>query len=101
LKFLLQDRHQHVDANRDPNLSFDCVDRVSVERVLTTADGRVQPHGVVMINEALKSSAILLGKRAAWPETIGFEALVPSLDFTVGMGRELHLMRRMQNSIFE
>jgi hypothetical protein len=31
LQFFLQDRHQHVDAHRDPNLSFDCVDRVSVE----------------------------------------------------------------------
>ena len=28
---VLHDRHQHVDAHRDPNLSFDCVDRVSVE----------------------------------------------------------------------
>ncbi len=43
------------------------------------ADGRVEPHGVVMVNEALdKSSAILLGKRAAWPETIDFEAQVPA-----------------------
>jgi hypothetical protein len=25
------DRHQHVDAHRDPNLSLDCVRRVSVE----------------------------------------------------------------------
>jgi hypothetical protein len=33
------------------------------------ADGRVQPHGVVMVNEALdESSGILLGKRAAGPE---------------------------------
>ena len=65
------------------------------------ADGRVQPHSVVVVNEALdKSSAILLGKRTAWPETIDFEALVPSLDFTVGMGRELHPMQSVQNSIF-
>jgi hypothetical protein len=50
------------------------------------ANGRVQPHGVVMVNEALdKSSGILLGERAARPETIGFEALVPSLDFTVAL----------------
>ena len=49
-------------------------------------DGRVQPHGVVMVNEAIdKSSAILLGKRTAWPETIDFEALVPSLDFSVAL----------------
>src|ERR1700694_4198224 len=49
-------------------------------------DGRVQPHGVVMVNEALdKSSAILLGKRTAWPETIDFEGLVPSLDFPVAL----------------
>ena len=48
------------------------------------ADGRMQPHGVIMVNEVLdKSSAILLGKRTAWPETVDFEALVPSLDFTV------------------
>ena len=48
------------------------------------ADGRVQPHGVVMGNETLdKSSAILLGERTAWPEKIDFEALVPSLDFPV------------------
>ena len=41
------------------------------------ANGRVQPHSVVMVNEALdKSSGILLGERAAWPETIDFEALV-------------------------
>jgi hypothetical protein len=32
-----------------------------------------------MVNEALdKASAIPLGKRAAWPETINFEALVPA-----------------------
>jgi len=50
------------------------------------ADGRVQPHSVVVVNEALdKASAILLGKRAAWPETVDFEALVPSLDFTVAL----------------
>ena len=43
------------------------------------ADGRVQPHSVVVVNEVLdKSSAILLGKRAAWPETVDFEALVPA-----------------------
>jgi hypothetical protein len=37
-------------------------------------------------NEALdKSSCILLGKGAAWPETIEFEAAVPSLDFTVAL----------------
>jgi hypothetical protein len=31
------------------------------------------------VNEVLdKSSAILLGKRAAWPETVDFEALVPA-----------------------
>ena len=49
-------------------------------------DGRVQPHGVVMGNEALdKSSCILLGKGAAWPERIEFEAAVPSLDFTVAL----------------
>ena len=50
------------------------------------ADGRMQPHGVVMVNEVLdKSSAILLGKRTAWPETVDFEALVPSLDFPVAL----------------
>jgi hypothetical protein len=49
-------------------------------------DGRVQPHGVVMLNEALdKPSGIRMGKRTAWPETIGFEALVPSLDFPVAL----------------
>jgi len=54
-----------------------------------------------MVNEVLdKSSAILLGKRATRPETIDFETLVPSLDFTVGMGRELHPMQRIQNGIF-
>jgi len=64
-------------------------------------DPTVQPHGVVMVNEVLdKSSAILLGKRATRPETIDFETLVPSLDFTVGMGRELHPMQRIQNGIF-
>ena len=52
------------------------------------ADGRMQSHGVVMGNEARdKSSCILLGKGAAWPETIEFEAAVPSLDFTVAKGR--------------
>jgi len=50
------------------------------------ADGRMQPHGVVMVNEVLdKSSAILLGKWTAWPETVDFEALVPSLDFPVAL----------------
>jgi hypothetical protein len=54
-----------------------------------------------MVNEVLdKSSAILLGKRTAWPETVDFEALVPSLDFPVGTARELHPMQRIQNSIF-
>jgi hypothetical protein len=39
-----------------------------------------------MGNEALdKLSAIVLGKRAAWPETIDFEALIPSLDFTAAL----------------
>jgi hypothetical protein len=39
-----------------------------------------------MGNEALdKSSCILLGKGAAWPERIEFEAAVPSLDFTVAL----------------
>jgi hypothetical protein len=53
---------------------------------VNVTDGRVQPHGVVMVNEVLdKSSAILLGKRTAWPETIGFEALVPPLDFPVAL----------------
>ena len=46
----------------------------------------MQPHGVVIVNETLdNSSAILLGKRTAWPETIDFEALMPSLDFTVAL----------------
>jgi hypothetical protein len=50
------------------------------------ANGRVQPHSVVIVNEALdKSSGILMGERAAWPETIDFEALVPSLDFSVAL----------------
>src|ERR1700687_1204326 len=50
------------------------------------ANGRVQPHSVVIGNEALdKSSGILMGERAAWPETIDFEALVPSLDFSVAL----------------
>ena len=50
------------------------------------ADGRVQPHGVVMGNEALdKASGILLGKWATRPETISFEALMPSLDFPVAL----------------
>ena len=49
------------------------------------ANGRVQPHSVVIGNEALdKSSGILMGERAAWPETIDLEALVPSLDFPLG-----------------
>jgi hypothetical protein len=65
------------------------------------ADGRMKPHGVVVVNEALdKSSGILLGKRAARPEAISFEALVPAFDFPVGMGRELHPMQRIQNGIF-
>ena len=65
------------------------------------ADGRMQTHGVVMVNEALdESSSILLGKRAARPEAISFEALVPAFDFPVGMGRELHPMQRIQNGIF-
>src|SRR6516162_1332761 len=39
-----------------------------------------------MVNEALdKPSAVLLGKRAARPETIYLEALVPPLDFTVAL----------------
>jgi hypothetical protein len=47
---------------------------------------KLQSHGVVMGNEALdKSSCILLGKGAAWPERIEFEAAVPSLDFTVAL----------------
>jgi hypothetical protein len=29
--FFLPDRRQHTDEHRDPNLSFDCVDRVFVE----------------------------------------------------------------------
>jgi hypothetical protein len=34
-----------------------------------------------MVNEALdKSSAILLRKRTAWPETIDFEALAGAID---------------------
>ena len=50
------------------------------------ADGRMQPHGVVVVNEALdKSSGILLGKRAAKPEAISFEALVPAFDFPVAL----------------
>ena len=44
----------------------------------------MEPHGVVMVNEALdKSSGILLGKRAARPEAISFEALVPAFNFPV------------------
>src|SRR6516225_7300248 len=46
----------------------------------------MQPHGVVVVNEALdKSSGILLGKRAAKPEAISFEALVPAFDFPVAL----------------
>ena len=46
----------------------------------------MEPHGVVMVNEALdKSSGILLGKRAAWPEAISFEALVPAVDLPVAL----------------
>jgi hypothetical protein len=52
------------------------------------ADGRVQPHAVVMVNETLdQSSAILLAKRTAWPETIDLEAPVPSFDFPGSMVR--------------
>ena len=43
------------------------------------ADGRMQPHGVVMVNEAFnKSCGIRLGKRATRPEAISFKALVPA-----------------------
>ena len=39
-----------------------------------------------MVNEALdQSSGNLLAEGAAWPETIDFEALMPSLDFTVAL----------------
>jgi hypothetical protein len=65
------------------------------------ADGRMQPHGVVMVNEAFnKSCGIRLGKRATRPEAISFKALVPAFDFPVGIGRELHPMQRIQNGIF-
>src|SRR6516162_2933410 len=48
------------------------------------ADGRVQPHCIVIVNKAFdNSNAVRLGKRTAWPKAIGFEALVPSLDFSV------------------
>jgi hypothetical protein len=61
----------------------------------------MQPNGVVVVNKALdNSSGILLGKRAAKPEAISFEALVPAFDFPVGMGRELHPMQSVQNCIF-
>ena len=45
-------------------------------------DGRMQPHGVVVVNEAFdKASGIVLGKRTTRSDAISFEALVPSLDF--------------------
>ena len=44
----------------------------------------MQPHDVVVVNEAFdKASGIPLGKRATRPDAIRFEALLPSLDFTV------------------
>jgi hypothetical protein len=36
-----------------------------------------------MVSAALYESGTLLGERAAGPETIDFDVLVPSLDFTV------------------
>jgi hypothetical protein len=55
-----------------------------------------------------KSSAILVGKRTAWSETIDFEALVPSFDFPVfpcnaDKSRPLYGLRRLPafNSIFQ
>src|SRR5262245_29739297 len=60
----------------------------------------MQPHGVVVVNEAFdKASGILLGKRAARPDAISFEALVPSLDFTVTLrviGRGLDMGQASQ-----
>jgi hypothetical protein len=50
------------------------------------ADGRVEPHSVIMVNKALdESSAVLLGKGTAWPEAVSLEALMPSFDFTVAL----------------
>src|SRR6516225_4916951 len=44
----------------------------------------MQPHGVVVVNEAFdKPSGILLAKRATRSDAISFEALGPSLDFTI------------------
>ena len=60
----------------------------------------MQPHGVVVVNEAFdKASGILLGKRAARPDAISFETLVPSLDFTVTLrviGRGLDMGQASQ-----
>ena len=45
-----------------------------------------------MVNKAIdKSSGILLRKRAARPEAISFEALVPAFDFSVVIGGGLDM----------
>jgi hypothetical protein len=48
------------------------------------ANGRVESHGIVVIDETLdEPSGILLGRRAARTEAISFETLVPAFDFPV------------------
>jgi hypothetical protein len=65
------------------------------------ADGRVESDGIVMLNEALdEPSGILVGKRAARPEAIGFEALAPAFNFAValrviGRGFDMGQARRL------
>jgi len=51
------------------------------------ADGRVQAHGVVVLDEPGDEAAGLIDiERGAGADAVGFERFVPAFDLTLGLG---------------